>query len=108
MLAREGVQARVVANRLVDGAVGLEARFTSAARCAVCSEGCKRGAVAELEQFVYVGDGVSDRCVALAAEHVFARDGLGRWLADRGAPYEPFDTLDDVAEAMAGGLSPGD
>ncbi len=100
VLAREGVRARVVANRLADGSDGLEARFTSEARCAVCDEACKRGAIAELGRFAYAGDGISDRCVALAADRVFARDGLARWLGERGTPYEPFDTLDDICEAM--------
>ena len=50
--------------------------------------------------FAYVGDGVSDRCVSLAAERVFARDGLARWLDGQGVPYEPFDDLHDVALAL--------
>ena len=53
------------------------------------------------EPFVYVGDGYSDRCAALAAERIFARDGLARHLDAQGVAYEPFDDLHDVAAALA-------
>ena len=43
--------------------------------CPVCGEPCKRSAVAHFGAFVFVGDGFSDRCVALAA------DGTGGQLA---------------------------
>jgi 2-hydroxy-3-keto-5-methylthiopentenyl-1-phosphate phosphatase len=49
---------------------------------------------------VFVGDGYSDRCAALAADRVFARDGLARYLTDAGVSYEPFSDLDDVAAAL--------
>jgi 2-hydroxy-3-keto-5-methylthiopentenyl-1-phosphate phosphatase len=50
--------------------------------------------------FAYVGDGYSDRCVALAADRVFARDGLADYLEERGVVYERFDTLREVAAAL--------
>ena len=37
--------------------------------------------------------------MALAAERVFARDGLAEYLRERGVPYEPFDTLAEIAAA---------
>ena len=39
---------------------------------------------------VYVGDGYSDRCAALAADRVFARSGLADYLTSRNEPFEPF------------------
>ena len=66
----------------------------------MCGERCKRVAVAALEAFAYVGDGVSDRCVALAAERRFARAGLATWLDEQGVAYEPFDDLFDVLRAL--------
>ena len=47
--------------------------------CATCGEPCKRGSLAG-EPYVYVGDGYSDRCAALAADRVFARDALAHHL----------------------------
>ena len=60
--------------------------------CPVCGEPCKRSDVAGLDDFVYVGDGFSDRCVAQAATRVFARDGLAEYLDARGVPYRARST----------------
>jgi len=65
----------------------------------VCGEPCKRGSLAG-EPYVYVGDGYSDRCAALAADRVFARDALATHLDELGVPYEPFGDLRDVAVAL--------
>jgi 2-hydroxy-3-keto-5-methylthiopentenyl-1-phosphate phosphatase len=100
VLEREGVRARVAANRLVPGPGGWRAVFRDEVPCAVCGEPCKRRALDGSGPFAYVGDGVSDRCVALAAERVVARDGLARWLEREGVAYEPFETLVDVARAL--------
>lgn len=106
LLAREGVEARVVANRLDARPAGWRAVFPDAAPCEVCGEPCKRAAVAGLGRFAFAGDGVSDRCVALAAEVVFARDGLAAWLDARRVPYRGYDDLADVAGALAAGRAP--
>ena len=49
---------------------------------------------------VYVGDGYSDRCVALAADHVFARDGLVDYLEEKGVAYEPFEDFVQLGSAL--------
>ncbi len=101
VLAREGVVASVVANRVEAHPSGWVASFAPAPACTVCGERCKRSVVAGLEPFAYVGDGVSDRCVSLAAARVFARAGLAAWLDERGVSYEPFGDLGDVAARLA-------
>jgi len=53
------------------------------------------------EEIVYVGDGYSDRCAAQAADRIFARDGLARYLDERGVRYEAFGDLHDVARSLA-------
>jgi len=103
ILAREGVEARVVANRVVADPAGWRAVFREREVCPVCGEPCKRGAVAGLGPFAYVGDGISDRCVSLAADRRFARRSLAVWLDEQGVPYEPFGDLRDVASALADG-----
>ena len=103
ILAREGVEARVVANRVVADPAGWRAVFRERGVCTVCGEPCKRGAVAGLGPFAYVGDGISDRCVSLAADRRFARRSLAVWLDEQGVPYEPFGDLRDVASALAHG-----
>jgi 2-hydroxy-3-keto-5-methylthiopentenyl-1-phosphate phosphatase len=103
VLAREGLELEVRANRLDPRPGGWRVRFRSEERCAVCGEPCKRADVAGLDGFVYVGDGFSDRCVAHAASRVFARDGLAAYLSTEGVPFEPFDDFYDVAEALDSG-----
>ena len=100
VLAREGVELEVRANRLDPRPDGWVARFRNEDPCLVCGEACKRADVAGLDGFVYAGDGFSDRCVALAASRVFARDGLARYLVARGAAFEPFDDFRDLARAL--------
>jgi 2-hydroxy-3-keto-5-methylthiopentenyl-1-phosphate phosphatase len=100
LLAREGLELAVVANRVDARPEGWRVRFREADSCDVCGEPCKRADVAGAERFVYVGDGFSDRCVALAASRVFARDGLADYLSARDVPFEPFEDFYDVARAL--------
>jgi len=102
VLQREGIELEVVANRLDARPSGWRAVFRSDEPCPVCGEPCKRSDVAELAEFVYVGDGVSDQCVALAAKRVFARDGLARYLARQEVRYEPFADFFDVLASLDG------
>ena len=99
VLAREGLELEVLANRVEPTPDGWRVHWRDEAVCATCGEPCKRGAL-EGEPYVYVGDGYSDRCAALAAERVFARDGLARYLSERDVPFESFETLADVDRAL--------
>ncbi|MGH3110871.1 MAG: haloacid dehalogenase-like hydrolase [Gaiellaceae bacterium] len=100
ILEREGIELEVVANRLDPRPDGWRVVFREAATCSVCGEPCKRSDLTGLDEIVYVGDGFSDRCVALAAARVFARDGLARYLDAKGVAYEPFADFHDVARAL--------
>jgi 2-hydroxy-3-keto-5-methylthiopentenyl-1-phosphate phosphatase len=100
VLEREGVRVEVLANRLDVRPDGWRVRWRDEAACATCGEPCKRGALAGGGPYVYVGDGYSDRCAALAAERVFARDGLAAYLDGEGVSFERFDDLRDVAAAL--------
>jgi len=99
LLARERVEVELVANRLDPRPDGWRVIWNREQPCEVCSDWCKRGGL-PAGPFVYVGDGYSDRCPALAADHVFARAGLAEYLEREGRPYEPFDDLHDVARAL--------
>jgi 2-hydroxy-3-keto-5-methylthiopentenyl-1-phosphate phosphatase len=103
VLEREGLELDVVANRIDPTPSGWRVRFRNDQPCPVCGEPCKRSDVAELDGFVYVGDGFSDRCVAQAARRVFARDGLATYLAGKGVAFELFDDFYDVGSALDGG-----
>ena len=99
ILAREGVTARVHGNRAHPSPQGWRIEWLSDSECATCREACKRGSLPD-GPVVYVGDGYSDRCAALAAKRVFARDGLARYLDERGLAYEPFTDFDALAAAL--------
>jgi 2-hydroxy-3-keto-5-methylthiopentenyl-1-phosphate phosphatase len=100
VLAREGVELEVLANRVEPRPDGWRVRFRDEAACATCGEPCKRAGVAG-RPYAYVGDGYSDRCAALAADRIFARDSLAAHLDALGVAYERFDDLGDVAAALA-------
>ena len=81
------------------GSDGWIVRFRDEADCATCGEPCKRGSLAG-EPYVYAGDGYSDRCAALAAERIFARDSLATHLDHLNVAYERFYDLHDIAAAL--------
>ncbi|MDX6513742.1 MAG: 2-hydroxy-3-keto-5-methylthiopentenyl-phosphate phosphatase [Gaiellaceae bacterium] len=100
VLAREEIEVELAANRIDPRPDGWRVLWADDAPCTVCGEPCKRRVLPEDGPVVYVGDGYSDRCAALAAERVFARDGLADYLTSRGAPFEPFEDFDEIAAAL--------
>ena len=102
VLAREGVQVELLANRLDPRPDGWRVVWRDERACGVCGEPCKRGALSAGEgELVYAGDGYSDRCAALAADRVFATDGLAMYLDELGVAYERFEALSDIARALS-------
>jgi HAD superfamily phosphoserine phosphatase-like hydrolase len=104
LLAQERLELELVANRIDPRPDGWRIVWSDAATCLECGDLCKRRSLPH-GALVYVGDGYSDRCAALAAERVFARDTLADWLRSRGTPFEPFDDLVDVATALRDGAT---
>lgn len=90
----------ILANTVEARPEGWRVRWRDEAVCPVCGEACKRTGLPAGE-VVYVGDGISDRCASLASSRVFATRGLAQWLAERGAPFEPFDDFHDIRRALA-------
>ena len=72
--------------------------------CGACGH-CKGALIAAARaaglyrRLLLVGDGFSDRCGAVAADVVYAKDDLLPWCAGRGIAAVPFETLADVARA---------
>jgi len=103
ILAREGVELEVRANDVEWEPRGWRATFRNGEVCGTCGEPCKRADVTSADAnggVVYVGDGYSDRCAAQAADRIFARDGLARYLDEQRVAYVPFDDLHDVARSL--------
>jgi 2-hydroxy-3-keto-5-methylthiopentenyl-1-phosphate phosphatase len=101
VLEREGVVVDLRCNDADPRPDGWRLRFRDEGMCPVCGDKCKRRSLPPGHPLVYVGDGISDRCAALASDRVFARDFLATYLDGLGVPYEPFETLDDVAAALS-------
>ena len=99
VLEREGVSLEVRANRLDTSEGNWRPIWRDDAQCAECGEACKRAALPS-SPVVYVGDGYSDRCVALAADRVFARDGLVGYLEEKGVACEPFEDFVQLAASL--------
>ena len=99
VLEREGVSVELLANRVEPRSEGWRVVLRDGATCDSCGEGCKRAALPP-GKVVYVGDGYSDRCAALVAGQVFARDGLATYLDELGVPYTPFEDLRDVVRGL--------
>ena len=105
LLDRAGLPLEVRANRLDPSGEGWRIHWRDPEPCPVCGDLCKRRTLPD-GPLVYVGDGYSDRCGALVAERVFARDGLADWLEGEGVPYERYSDLHDVRAALAAGRNP--
>jgi 2-hydroxy-3-keto-5-methylthiopentenyl-1-phosphate phosphatase len=92
------------ANELTFSGNRPKAHFPYTSRdCARCAN-CK---VTHFKRFpgrstVYVGDGLSDVCPALAADLVFAKDSLAEYLGSRGVAFQPFVSLGTVADFLIG------
>jgi 2-hydroxy-3-keto-5-methylthiopentenyl-1-phosphate phosphatase len=88
------------ANRLRFEAGGVTPEFPHEAGCGRCGN-CKGEHARRLRargyRIVVVGDGLSDRCAARAADHVFARGSLAEWCAREGIAAGGFESFADVA-----------
>jgi len=105
VLRRERVDVELIANTVEARPDGWRIRFRDLPPCAECGERCKRASLPRGE-FAYAGDGYSDRCAALAADRVFARDGLARYLDRQGVPYEPFHDFVRLADVLSQAANP--
>ncbi|MGI9657644.1 MAG: HAD-IB family phosphatase [Gaiellaceae bacterium] len=105
VLEREGLGAlTVIANDVQPHPDGWKVTFRDESMCEVCGEACKRRTLCELEpasEVVYVGDGYSDRCAATAADRVFARSGLARYLSDRSVTFARFETFHEIVAQLS-------
>jgi 2-hydroxy-3-keto-5-methylthiopentenyl-1-phosphate phosphatase len=101
---REGIEVELYANRVDPRPDGWVVDWRYDERCDTCGQSCKRSVVERLaagEEVVYIGDGYSDRCAAIAAKRRFAIKGLARYLEAEGVPFEPFSDFFDLARALS-------
>jgi 2,3-diketo-5-methylthio-1-phosphopentane phosphatase len=99
-LERAGIDVEILANSVVVEPTGWRVVWREQTTCTVCGEECKRGALPGDGEVIYVGDGISDRCAALASDRIFATRGLARYLEDRDVEFERFDDFFDILRAL--------
>ena len=100
VLADTGVEGvEIHANRIDARSDGWRVIWRDETVCEVCGEACKRSGLPDGD-IIYVGDGISDRCAALAAQRIFATRGLARYLDDENVPFEPFVDFHDIVRAL--------
>lgn len=73
----------------------------SCRRCGNCKGRHVRRYQEQGYRVVFVGDGLSDRCGAGAADQVFARDSLLSWCREQGVAADPFLGFAALAEKVA-------
>ena len=100
VLEREGLDVELKANRVEPELSGWRVIWRDETVCTECGEACKRTGLPTDGEIMYVGDGISDRCAALASDRIFATHGLARFLDERGVPFESFDDFHDVVAAL--------
>jgi 2-hydroxy-3-keto-5-methylthiopentenyl-1-phosphate phosphatase len=109
MLEHAGFGGRVplIANSIALGPEGGKITWRELPECPRCGEPCKRHDVEQLRAahargglVAFVGDGLSDRCGAEAADRIFARDSLATYLDEEGVGYARWDDFDDVRAAL--------
>lgn len=106
LLQRVGLQ-RVpyFANRLRFEAGRATPEFPHPDGCGRCGN-CKGARVRDAQRLgftvVLIGDGLSDRCGARAADRVLARDSLLDWCRAEGIPAEPFEGFAGLSRRTRG------
>jgi 2-hydroxy-3-keto-5-methylthiopentenyl-1-phosphate phosphatase len=79
-----------------------------------CVHGCATCKPAAMEMLndggapaIFIGDGLSDRYAAMAADLVFAKDTLAGFCEKRAIAYTPYDNLATIAGILEERLRPG-
>jgi len=105
IFARYGVELPVYSNRLeLVPPDRLSISFPylehTCGRCANCKGHHLRSLPRNGEMTVYIGDGYSDRCGAVAADVVIAKHDLAEWCKANQVEYHSFDDFHQVSEIV--------
>lgn len=107
LLGRAGIAVPVRSNELLGGGHSGRPRIVTpyvnphCGRCGTCKTERVEALAAAGWTVVYVGDGFSDLCAAPRAHVLFAKSVLARHCAEHAIPFEPFETLEDVARVLS-------
>lgn len=89
-------------NRLRWNVTGLHVSFPGGKACAHGCANCKERVIKRLAQpgetVIFVGDGLSDRFAAHAADFVFAKKKLLAYCRSKRLPHRPFDHFNEITQ----------
>lgn len=69
--------------------------------CLIPSGCCKCGVAQKYtNNFIYIGDGLSDRCIAKKASLLFAKKSLETYCKNANLEYIPYETFKDIINAL--------
>ena len=81
---------------LLEEADAVESTLCKLGPCPHCKSKWLQAARALGKEVVYIGDGLTDRCAAAYAHHLFAKATLAEYCSREGIDYIPFHTFDDI------------
>ena len=69
--------------------------------CFIGSGNCKCGVARKYSKnYTYIGDGMSDRCIAKKSSLLFAKKSLETFCIKENIPYFPYKTFQDIIDAL--------
>lgn len=107
LLAREGLLLPFYSNRInfLDSGLcelGFPNHNYECGKCGSCKQSRVKAVRDAGAKFViYVGDGISDECVASTVDLLYAKDSLERFCQREGHPYVPYHDFSDVISSLS-------
>lgn len=111
VLKRENIKGiKVYANRLVFNNADINVEFVNKIDECITSLGpcgnCKLKNLMDFKTFckevIFIGDGITDRCIAADADIVFAKDGLADYCKEQSIHFIPYNDFYDVSRLIFG------
>ncbi len=85
-----------------DGVMAFNISFPNFLKsCKIGAGTCKcKMAQSFSNDYIYIGDGLSDRCIAKTAKLLFAKKDLEKFCKNENIKYIPYQTFDDIKKAI--------
>ncbi len=85
-----------------DGFIQFELLYPNINKKCLISSGCCKCEVAQkyTKDYIYIGDGLSDRCIAKKSSLLFAKKSLETFCKNENISYFPYKTFQDIIDAL--------
>lgn len=105
-LKNHNLEIPVSSNKLIlseeNGFLKFDMEYPNSNKNCLIASGCCKCEVAKTfsDEFTYIGDGLSDRCIAKKSSLLFAKKSLETFCRKEGVPYVSFNTFGDILNAI--------